>query len=196
MPAVPKRPCDSANPRPNNIHGHIIELMPPGSEGGVAKNKANAARGVDHGADEYRWEVFLKAGNPSEEKVDANYHAQVTDHGWLSCPDNCTFDNRGRMWIATDGAPKAAEVGDAIYACDTDGPGRALTKQFFRGPVGAEICGPCFTPDSTTMFVAVQHPGENSPKKNPTTRWPDFDDAIPPRPSVVVITRPDGRPIG
>ena len=173
-----------ANPRPQNIHGHIIEMIPPEVDGKI-----------DHGAETYQWDIFLQGGDPSEKETKAKYHEQVTEHGWLSCPDNCTFDTKGRLWIATDGAPKAAGFGDAIYACDTTGEGRALTRQFFRGPTGAEICGPCFTPDNTTMFAAVQHPGEGSSFAEPSTRWPDFDEKLPPRPSVIAITRNDGKPI-
>ncbi len=172
-------PVDGVNPRARNIHGHVLEIIPPGTDGKR-----------DHAAIGGKWEVFLRAGNPQNEEDQALYHPGVSSDGWLTCPDNAAFDSRGRMWIATDGAQWTSKMADGLYATDTTGPGRALTKLFFRGPTGCETCGPYFTPDDGTLFVAVQHPAEepNSTFDNPSTRWPDYDPELPPRPSVVAIT--------
>jgi secreted PhoX family phosphatase len=178
---------NKANPRPANRHGHIIEIVPPGGRGARA----------DHAAVEATWNVFLMAGKPGIDSG-AMYHRATTENGWISCPDNCMFDSKGRIWVLTDGANSAASIADAIYAIDTEGPGRGLPKQFFTGPIGAEICASILTPDEQTMFVTVQHPGETSGStfENPSTRWPDFKEGVPPRPAVVVVTKKGGGPIG
>src|SRR3546814_14491755 len=43
---------NAANPRGPNRFGHILELVPPGGAGAI-----------HHGADTYRWNVILLAGN-------------------------------------------------------------------------------------------------------------------------------------
>ena len=69
------------------------------------------------------------------------------------------------------------------------------------------MASPAFTPDDKTMFIAVQHPGSDGAKEypefarestfsDPVTRWPDFDPKMPPRPSVVVISKKDGGIVG
>lgn len=212
----------AANPRPRNIHGHVLEIIPPRaavpaaqrqdgaspqSAAGPAsrQNEAGARVGagappppvLDHAATEARWEIFIAGGKPGVDHG-AQYHRATSDVGWLSCPDNCAFDSRGRIWIATDGADDAAGLVDGLYAADTAGRGRALTRLFYQAPTGAEVCGPRFTPDDTTLFLAVQHPGEEdgSGFDHPSTRWPDFTPGTPPRPSVIAITRRSGGPVG
>jgi len=111
--------------------------------------------------------------------------------------------------VATDQGTAWAKTGkaDGLYAMESKGGLRGLSKMFFRVPVGAELCGPRFTPDLETLFVAVQHPASdgtkdfagfnrNSTFDDPATRWPDFNEKIPPRPSVVIITRKGGGQIG
>ena len=155
-----------------------------------------SVKNADHAAMTYKWDVFLLAGDPSKADQGAKYGADVTANNWLVTPDNIAFDPKGRLWIATDGA-NDFDIADGLYATETDGEGRAVPRLFFASPTGAEVCGPCFTPDGKTLFLSVQHPAEDSETLDkPTTRWPDFAENLPPRPSVVAITHKDGLEIG
>ncbi len=182
---------DAANPRADNRFGHIVELTPDDG---------------DHAATGFAWEILVRCGDPAIAAVGATFSSATTRDGWFGMPDNCAVDGQGRLWVATDGN-SASRTGraDGIWAMETDGPGRGTGKHFFRVPCGAEMCGPYFTPDDTTFFVAVQHPGEadeDDPKaapatfEAPSTRWPDFDPALPPRPAVVAITKHGGGRVG
>ncbi|HMN87739.1 MAG TPA: PhoX family phosphatase, partial [Bauldia sp.] len=183
---------DAANPRSENAFGHIIEISEDGGDFAATKGT---------------WEVLLKCGDPLVAEVGASFSTDTTKSGWFGSPDNCAVDGAGRLWVATDGnGPKYSGRTDGIWAVDTEGEARGTSKLFFRVPVGAEMCGPCFTPDDATFFVAVQHPGDEGPNwapfarestfEDPSTRWPDFADGMPPRPSVVAITRKGGGTIG
>lgn len=171
-----------ANPRHHNLFGHILEIKAPQN---------------DHTANVFRWEFFILAGNPQEKLHGALYHPQTSEQGWFIAPDNASFDLQGRLWIATDGANDYG-LADGVWACDVEGEGRALTKHFLRAPLGAEVCGLAFTPDNTSFFCSIQHPGETTTStfEKPLTLWPDFQEGKSPRPAVVVIQRKDGKVIG
>jgi secreted PhoX family phosphatase len=166
---------DPANPRANNAFGHIVEMMP---EGG------------DHAAEAFTWEVLVRCGDPSVAAVGATFSSETTKDGWFGMPDNCAIDSQGRLWISTDGnSAKATGRADGLWALETEGEGRGTSRHFFRGPV--------FTPNDETLFLAVQHPGEGeddqpSTFEKPITRWPDFKDGVPTRPSVLAITKRGG----
>jgi hypothetical protein len=178
---------DSANPRANNRFGHILEMIPPGG---------------DHAAANFRWEILVRCGDPAVAAVGATFNPNTTKDGWFGMPDNCAIDADGRLWVATDGnMPSKTGRADGVWAMETEGAARATSKLFYRVPNGAELCGPEFTPDLQTFFVAIQHPGEaddDDPNakpvtfETPTTRWPDFRPDMPPRPSIVAITKRGG----
>jgi secreted PhoX family phosphatase len=175
---------DAANPRAASRFGHIIEMIPPDG---------------DHAAAQFRWEILVKCGDPAVAEVGASFSTGTTRNGWFGMPDNLAFDNQGRLWVATDGNSEARTGRtDGLWGVETEGPMRGTSRRFFSVPVGAEATGPIFTPDDETLFVSVQHPGtgDSSSFEEPATRWPDFKPDMPPRPSVVAITRRGGGKIG
>ncbi|MEL6774455.1 MAG: PhoX family phosphatase [Pseudomonadota bacterium] len=191
-----RKPGDenAANPRAENLFGHIIEIKEDGG---------------NHSAGRGTWEILVKCGDPTVAEVGAQWGPATSADGWFGSPDNCAIDADGRLWVSTDQGgnwPKTGKA-DGLYAVETEGELRGSSKLFFRCPVGAELCGPYFTPNQETLFLAVQHPATDgttsypgferaSTFEDPATRWPDFADGIPPRPSVVVITKEDGGRIG
>ena len=181
---------DAANPRAESNFGHIIEISEDGG---------------NHSATRGTWDILVLCGDPKVAEVGARWHPETSDNGWFGSPDNCAIDADGRLWISTDQGGGWGRTGksDGLYSLETEGEKRGHSKLFFRCPVGGELCGPYFTPDSETLFLAVQHPGTDGTKdfkgferdstfEDPATRWPDFDPAMPPRPSVVVVTKQGG----
>ena len=180
--------ADAANPRVQNVMGHIVRWI-------ESEN--------DPTAETFTWKIFLLAGNPQ--------HAEATMHGNVAgdtfgCPDGLKFDASGILWIQTDmsssvmGKPGFEELGNnMMLAADPDS---GQVRRFLTGPVGCEITGMTLTPDRKTMFINIQHPGEPSDEiSDPRTpmkysQWPDGPDGIRPRAATVAIRRRDGGIIG
>ncbi|HEX2132041.1 MAG TPA: PhoX family phosphatase [Actinophytocola sp.] len=156
------------NPRPANRHGHVLEIEEFWRD--------NTAR-------RFRWKLLLLCGDPnSPDTYFAGYDkSQVSP---ISCPDNVAFDERGNLWISTDG--NALGQNDGLFAVPVEGRERGHVKQFLTVPHGAETCGPVVTDDF--VLVSVQHPGEldGANADNPLSHWPDGGDSQP-RPSVVAV---------
>ncbi len=194
-------PVDEANPRDNNVWGHIVRWN---ENGGDATALA------------FTWDVFVMAGQPTVTGARAP-SSNVTADNLFNSPDGLGFDSFGRMWIQTDGS--FANAGDFVNMGNNQmlaaDPATKEIRRFLVGPSGCEITGLAFTPDRKTMFVNVQHPGElgshpRAPKRadgvttisdnelarNATqfSQWPTA--GARPRSATVVIRRADGGVIG
>ncbi|MGK7920904.1 MAG: PhoX family phosphatase [Trichodesmium sp.] len=180
----------------------------------------------------FRWQLFATGGEP-------------TDGGLgFSNPDNLEFDPQGNLWMVTDmstskhnkpvpsrvnkdGQPldNGSLVGlfgnNSIWYIPTSGPNAGEAYLFGIGPTETETCGPFFTKDQKTLFVAIQHPGEYSGTRQNMaseirqfsmktidgadfvqdrtipvgSNWPTKKVNASPKPSVVAIRRLDSRPI-
>ena len=191
-------PVDEANPRANNVWGHILRWTGDG----------NDAAGLS-----FTWDIFVVAGQPSVTDARAP-SANISADNLFNSPDGLAFDDFGRLWIQTDGSFSnsgdfAGMGNNQMLVAD---PQTQEIRRFLVGPAGCEITGITWTPDRTTMFVNVQHPGEvgshpNRPaaytgddwiarNANAFSTWPDGAGAPRPRSATVVVRRSDGGPVG
>ncbi len=176
------------NPRTRNVYGQIVRW-----------NEA----GGDPAATRFDWELFVLAGDADNGR--ALEGEPLTRDNVFGSPDGLWIDPDRRLWIQTDitetslyQGPYAALGNNMMLAADPDS---GEIRRFLTGPVGQEITGAVTTPDQTTMFVNVQHPGggltsaEAFARGELASRWPDGEGAYP-RSATLVITKDDGGPIG
>jgi secreted PhoX family phosphatase len=172
---------DTANPRGPNPFGHILRWREDGDR---------------PEATSFRWEIWCLSGTETDSSIlpvagaaprrlDAsNIHAS---------PDGLWFDQAGAMWIQTDMSGSQLNTGpfgnnQMLLADNRTGE----IRRFFVGPVGQETTGVVSTPDLRTLFVGVQHPGEQG---QGDSTWPGGPGTRP-RSALVVVTKNDGGLIG
>ncbi len=179
---------NAANPRSNNVFGHIIRWREDGNDPAALK---------------FKWDIFVFAGDPHhpEEGKRGNIKGDA-----FGSPDGLWFDDSGLLWIQTDVSTSTLNkghyerIGNNQMLCADTRSGEI--RRFLTGPRGCEVTGVIMTPDARTMFVNIQHPGESaserSDPKQPqaVSTWPDGPAGGRPRSATVVIRRNDGGVIG
>ncbi len=215
---------DAANPRHyndvkggstnqyGNPNGHIIRWLEPNG---------------DPAATTFTWDIYLFGARASADPANVNLSGLTADND-LSSPDGLWFSNQGVCWIQTDDgaytdvtncmllAALPGTVGDGATRTITNTDSTGATKQvttrvgaapgtrlrrFLVGPKECEITGVAETPDGQTLFVNIQHPGEDTPVAqigNPaayTSHWPDGGTSRP-RSATIAITKNGGGVVG
>ncbi|MFN7121681.1 MAG: PhoX family protein [Hydrogenophaga sp.] len=217
--------ADAANPRAyadndgltrsGNPNGHIIRFRETGSASTATT---------------FNWDIFLFG---AEEDAGAGINLSgLNDKNDFSSPDGLWFSKAtGICYIQTDDGAYLDQTNCMLLAAipGNVGDGRALTvsnsfngntgteqtfigaalgdaklRRFLVGPKGAEITGMTESADGRTVFVNIQHPGENTAAIGTGTfnfqsQWPGnkgYGVAGRPRSATIVITRTDGGVIG
>ena len=173
------QPVGGPNPREKNVYGQILRWK---------------ARNDDHGTDTFDWDLFVVAGNPLVHAGKAKGgSSNITPQNMFNSPDGLGFDDAGRLWIQTDGdsgnSGDFAGMGNNQMLCAD--PASGEIRRFMVGPIGCEVTGISFSPDQKTLFVGIQHPGENG-----GSTFPEHLPNGKPRSSVMAISREDGGIIG
>lgn len=161
--------------------------------------------GNDPEALTFTWDEFAAGGSKPG--------APAGEQGFAS-PDNLVFDSQDNIWVVTDissaslnsGSGSAAvyqyHKNNAVFMIPRGESGVAF--RFANMPIQSEGTGPYFTPDESTLFLTVQHPGEEA-KNSDTSKlgdpvtfssyWPNGNKTTntnpsEPRPSLIAIYRP------
>jgi uncharacterized protein len=167
---------NAVNPRDTNNYGQIVRWRPAGG---------------DHGADGFNWDLYVMAGNPAVAEGPQAGSANINAGNLFNSPDGMVIDNAGLIWIQTDGDDSNEGIyegmgNNQMLAGD---PVTGRIERFLTGPNGCEVTGLCWSTDRRTMFVGIQHPGDNG------GNWPDFGDSLT-RSAVIAVKRDDNGLVG
>ena len=224
VPTGTQTRVDAANPRAyadvrgaqttqsGNVNGHIVRFKDAAPEGTT-----------------FTWDVYLFGAEAAANPQLINLSGLTEDQDFSS-PDGLAFTkSTGLCWIQTDDgaftdvtncmllAAVPGVVGDGAAMTLNYGGGNTVTtrmgrkptattlKRFYVGPFDCEVTGLCETPDGRTMFINIQHPGEDTAVANLadptryTSQWPaneGYGAGRRPRSATVVITKNDGGQVG
>ncbi|MCP9835300.1 DUF839 domain-containing protein [Cyanobium sp. Aljojuca 7A6] len=141
-------------------------------------------------------------------------------------PDNLSIDRLGNIWMVTDRSTKSVDLdlfgNNSCWVLPSRGPHAGEAFCFATGPMESELTGPCFDSGEATLFLAVQHPGEDHGARPSAeareaqahrlvdrsgrpfeqlrwvpqgSNWPSGVPGRAPRPGVVAIRRLAGGPL-
>lgn len=188
-------PVNASNPRANNQGGQVIRWREPSA-----------------GATTFDWDIFVFGAAAD----DADNFSGLTELNQFASPDGLWFDDRadgsGILWIQTDNSYDgvASYTNDQVLAVVPStvsiGPGdqavinpedQAQLKRFAVGPNGSEVTGIFATPDKTSLFINIQHPGNwpADPNQNVQDATEAATGTVRPRAATVVIQKLDGGPV-
>ena len=220
----------------------------PGSDGGPDKRIFKGPKGESPW--EYGWIVHIKEEGNDPASLTFNWKSfamggEPAEGGaGFSNPDNLEIDQNGNLWMVTDistnkhnkavtsrvdkGGKQLSQTdiqgifgNNSMWVIPTTGANAGKAYQFGIGPVECELTGPFFTADNQTLFLSVQHPGEqNGIRKDKAlqtrkfamkttdgkdfvqerevpigSNWPGKKPFDSPKPAVVAIRRLDGKSI-
>ena len=222
---------DAANPRAytdpkttggstsGNANGHIIRIRETG-DSSEALTFAWDIYAFGAGAD-------LPAQTINLSGLDATNDFSSPDGLWFSLPSNAAGLVSPLMWLQTDDGAYTDVTNNQMLAAMpgvvNDGGTRTITnmigatsgtqstrvgkapgtqlRRFLVGPKECEITGIHSTPDGRSIFVNIQHPGENGNPGSITSNWPASQTSTTaagnrPRSATIVITKTDGGVVG
>jgi secreted PhoX family phosphatase len=215
---------DAANPRAyadpdgkksaGNPNGHIIRF----------REKGQASTSTA-----FAWDIFLfgseaTMGEPNLSRLTAGndfsspdglWFSPTTGICWIQTDDGAYTDVTNCMLLAAipgqvgDGSRVTVNNRMTVGGQERSGTqetfigaalGEARLRRFLVGPKGCEITGIAETPDGRTLFVNIQHPGEDAKSiSSASSQWPGnrgYGRPGRPRSATIVITRDDGGVIG
>jgi hypothetical protein len=215
---------DAANPRAyadadgkksaGNPNGHIIRF----------REKGQASTSTA-----FAWDIFLfgseaTMGEPNLSRLTAGndfsspdglWFSPTTGICWIQTDDGAYTDVTNCMLLAAipgqvgDGGKVTVNNRMTVGGQERTGTqetfigaalGEARLRRFLVGPKGCEITGITETPDGRTLFVNIQHPGEDAKTiAEASSQWPGnkgYGRPGRPRSATIVITRDDGGVIG